>query len=70
MDVIGSCLTLIAIIVVASILWEIIKNFFHNTFGDTVEKKITNGGMKICPHCESVVTPRGSTCPVCQKKIS
>jgi len=69
MDVIGSCFTLIAIFVVGSILWSIIQNFFHNTFGDTVEKKIANGGMKICPHCGNVVSPRGSICPVCQKNI-
>lgn len=69
MEQIVNCFILFVILVVAVILWEIIKDFFHNLFGDTIEKKITNGGMKICPHYDNVVTPRGSTCPVCQKKI-
>lgn len=69
MDVIGSCFTLIIILVVAGFLWGVVQEYFHNTFGDTTEKRISSGGMKICPHCDSVVTPRNSTCPVCQKKI-
>jgi uncharacterized paraquat-inducible protein A len=70
MEVIGSCFTLIAILVVVGILWGIIQDYLHNTFGNTTEKKIAKGGMKICPHCDNVVIPRGSTCPVCQKNIA
>jgi hypothetical protein len=35
----------------------------------TVEKKITGGAMKVCPHCGNVVNPRGSICPVCQDNM-
>jgi|GEM_PF-3856678 len=70
MDYILICLTLIVIFVVLSFLWFGIQEYLHNTFGDTTEKRIASGGMKICPHCDSVITPRGSTCPVCQKKLS